>query len=82
MTEKLVGEIAFDPEFKSLYLGVREHKLEDGSTVGVIVASGDNEDQVREAIEMDRMISSEIYHLFKPDFKDGGRVGEIIGGTA
>ena len=50
MSERLVGEIAFDMNYREFYLAVREEKLEDGGTFGVIVAYGDSEEEVRMAI--------------------------------
>ena len=80
MSERLVGEIAFDMNYREFYLAVREEKLEDGGTFGVIVAYGDSEEEVRMAIENDPA-GTERYHLFKPVFYNGDRLGEIIGGS-
>ena len=83
MPERTVGEIAFDPDYRDLYLAVRKKKLGAGRTIGVIIATGVSEEEVREAIEKERLGEADLYryHLFKPIFNSGGRAGVIIGNS-
>lgn len=83
MNERTVGEIAYDPYFRDLYLAIREKKLQDGRTIGVVIAFGENEAEARKAIKKDQLGEPDLYryHLFEPVFNNGGRVGKIIGNS-
>lgn len=80
-TERLVGEIAFDPEYAGKYLGIREEESSDGRFLGVLlVCSGSDPEVVRKVIEAARRIHDGLYYFFEPFDGVGDRRGIILGG--
>jgi len=78
MSERLVGEIAFDPAFRDLYLGVRG---EEGHT-GIVIAFAPDAEYVHAALKRDQKIERPRtkYFFFKPASKDDIRESWTIGG--
>ena len=82
MAERLVGEIAFDPEYSNKYLGIREEKSPDGGSFGVLlVSSGSDRLMVLSAIRTAQRISGGTYYFYEPLVEGSERKGMLIGGN-
>lgn len=68
MPERLFEEVAFDKRYLNSYLAVREELAADGQTVlGVIIAFGDNPDEVHAKLMRDIKVYGDARrHLYKP----------------
>lgn len=80
MSERSLGEVAFDEQYLKQYLAVREEIAADGFTIlGVIIAVGDTADEVYAKLAQDKREFGEAKrHFYKPYVEGGRREGLIV----
>lgn len=83
MPERLLEEVAFDSLYLSSYLAVREERAADGLKIlGVVIAFGDNPDDVHAKLVEDQKTFGEgKRHFYKPATNADKREGWTVGGA-
>ena len=77
-------EIVHSPVYTGVFVGVRESLSASGLEVGIIIASGDSEEEIDREVERDRAQYSGNkvgYHVMHPGDPSQGRIERIIGGV-
>jgi hypothetical protein len=65
--ERLPQEILHDPEFKRVFVAVREDRKETGAIVGSVVASGPDPEEVLTSLRNDRKVNpNNRYYFARP----------------
>ncbi len=80
MQERSADEVAYDPMFSEVYLGVREHMV-DGARTTIVIEFWNDRDQVEAVLRANKVINpGGLYRLYDPLEEGKIRRGLIIGG--